>query len=222
MVKNNSISLPGDEKEHATEKLIHQTFPKKDSLRDGRAVLLRFMQDDDLDRLHAFYTGLPEHIRVYLRVDVTNKEIVKRRMKPCDRCSFYKILAFVDEKVVGEATLNREIHSWKQHLGEIRVIIHPDYQQSGLGKILIRQLYEIASMLKIQILYASIADEQEGAIKILTKLGFNKEIVKRGHIKDIKGRKHDQFIMACNIHELWKHLESLMIEMDTRRGIEHY
>ena len=46
---------------------------------------------------------------------------------------------------------------------------------------------------------------------------FRKELVKRGHVKDLLGQKHDLIIMSCNLKELWEQWETLTLQMDTRR-----
>ena len=47
---------------------------KATRLKDGTDVLLRSMTKDDLERSLAFFQGLPEEDRTYLRRDVTKRK----------------------------------------------------------------------------------------------------------------------------------------------------
>ena len=50
------------------------------TLRDGRSVAVRTLTKDDVDRSLAFFCSLPPEDRRYLRVDVTRRELVERRI----------------------------------------------------------------------------------------------------------------------------------------------
>lgn len=207
---DSSVSTSGQE----TSELILKAYPKEIQLRDGRKLTLRLETEEDLDRSLAFFRSLPEDVRMYLRVDVSRKEIIEKRMKHDDRHRFHRIVALDGDQIVGDATLIKEIHSWKKHLAEMRVIVHPRYQRKGLGAVLIRELYEIGHIDGVEILYSNIIDKQEGTIKICEKLGFQREIVKSKHVKDLHGQKHDLIVMTCNLSRLWHHLDVLMHDMD--------
>jgi RimJ/RimL family protein N-acetyltransferase len=191
-----------------------KTYPKKIHLKDGREVTVRPMVDTDLEASYSFFKSLPEDVRVYLRQDVTKREVVERRMGHDDMHCFCRIVVLVGDRIVGDATLYQEPHSWKKHVGEVRLIIHPEYQHAGLGNHLIHELYEIANAGGLELLFCALIEEQVGTIKALEKLGFKKELVKKGHVRDIKGKRHDLVIMTCNLGELWHRLEILMLDMD--------
>ena len=51
---------------------------KNETLKDGKEVVIRELQEIDLEKLVKFYSELPPKDRKYLRIDVTNKKIVKQ------------------------------------------------------------------------------------------------------------------------------------------------
>jgi len=220
MSPHHSLSLLDEGNEKKQKEIIYKMYPKKVRLRNGADVEMRLMREDDLDELYRFFQLLPEDIHLYLRSDVSDKDVVARRMKPCDRLTFFRIVVLNEGRIIAEAGIYRETNSWKQHLGEIRVIVAPEYQHMGLGTVLMRELYEIANIVGVQILFANIVEEQQGAVKILKKLGFKIETVKKGHVLDLHGDKHDQMVMTCNLHELWKRLESIIYDLELGRGLE--
>ena len=215
MSANQSTHLSSSAAGAVDEKLLFRDFPKTITLRDGREVVLRPMMDGDFERSYAFFRDLPEDMRLYLRADVTKRDVVERRMRQDDRHQFYRLVAVDRDRIVADATIYRQVHSWQRHLGEMRVIIHPDYQGNGLGMNLIRELYEIGNRTGLDVIYSNIIEEQKGALRILEKLGFRKEVVKKAHVMDLLGRKHDLVVMTCNLAELWDNLEMLMLQMDT-------
>jgi len=188
---------------------IEKQFPKEIKLLDGSNLIVKLLYDDDFEKSFNFFQKLPEGDRQYLRVDVTKEDVVNRRMKQDDLHQHHRLVAIDNDKIVADATIYMEVYNWKKHLGEIRVIIHPDYRRKGLGTILIRELYVLANLLGIQILYVNIMEVQQGAQNIFSKLGFKKEIIKRGHVKDLNGKKHDLIIMSSNLKELWEQWEKI-------------
>jgi len=193
-------------------------YPKEIELANGEKIVVRPMTDDDFIKSFNFFKELPEEDRFYLKVDVSKEDVVKRRMKQDDLRQHHRLVAINKNKIIADATIYMEVYNWKKHLGEIRVIIHPDYQRKGLGTMLIHELYVLANLLGIQILYVHILEVQQGALNIFSKLGFKQEIIKRSHVKDLHSQKHDLIIMSCNLAELWEQWEMLMLEMDTGRG----
>ena len=220
MSPHHSLSLIDGKNEQKRKETIQKMYPKKVRLRNDSIVEIKLMRPEDLDGLFSFFEMLPEDIRLYLRSDVRDKDVVARRMKSCDRLTFFRTVVLNESRIIAEAGIYRERNSWKQHLGEIRVIIDPEYQQIGLGAVLMRELYEIAHIVGVQILFANTVEEQYGSIKILQKLGFRIETVKKGHVLDLRGNKHDQMVMTCNLHELWKRLECSIYDLELGRGLE--
>ena len=55
-----------------------EKYPKWEVMSDGMSVLLRPMAAGDEAVVKAFYRGLPEEDRLFLRDDVTRDEVVDR------------------------------------------------------------------------------------------------------------------------------------------------
>ena len=47
------------------------------------------------------------------------------------------------EKIVADGTLHTERYGWSTHVAEIRMVIDPEYRDKGLGRILLRELYDL-------------------------------------------------------------------------------
>ena len=116
-------------------------LPKDVILKDKKKVTLKLMEEKDFESLVAFFRTIPESDRLYLRIDVTKKNNLERRFGDLNYDRVYPILASDKKKVIGVGTLFRPVYGWMRNLGEIRVVIAPDYQRKGLATIFVRELF---------------------------------------------------------------------------------
>ena len=54
-------------------------YPKEVTLKSGDRILLRLLEEDDLESLVEYFRSLPPGDRMYLRTDVAKKENILRR-----------------------------------------------------------------------------------------------------------------------------------------------
>jgi RimJ/RimL family protein N-acetyltransferase len=191
-------------------------YPKKVKLKDETTVALRLMVKEDLDSLFEFYKVIPESDRLFLRVDVTDKKNVERRFGTLNYDYVYPILALDDKKIIGIGTLFRPEYGWKRNLGEIRVLIAPDYQRKGLATIFVRELFFYALKAKIYKLQAEMTVTQESAIAAFERLGFRQEAKLKKHVTDVRGRRRDLVIMTIDIEDFWYLMEDFVESHDFR------
>ena len=64
-------------------------------LKDGTQVLIRPMTLDDLDRAFAFFKGLPEEDRIFLRFDVTQRDLLEERIRMVETGKVKRLVAVV-------------------------------------------------------------------------------------------------------------------------------
>ncbi|MDZ7342256.1 MAG: GNAT family N-acetyltransferase [candidate division KSB1 bacterium] len=191
-------------------------YPKTIKLKDESQVVLRLLTEDDLDRLLEFYRTIPEADRLFLRTDVTDKRNVELRFGRLDYDTVYPILALSDDKIIGIGTLFRAEFGWKRNLGEVRVLIAPDFQRKGLATIFIRELFFHALKMKIYKLQAEMIEGQDSAIAAFERLGFRREATLKKHVTDIRGRRRDLVIMTLDIEDFWYLIEDFVEGKDFR------
>ena len=127
-------------------------FRKEGILKDGTRVILRPMNQDDREKLIDFFSRVTEEDRLYLRSDVRNPKIIDHWVKHIDYKKVFPLLAEVDGKIIGDATLHMRKTGWKRHLGNVRVVVAKEYQNKGLGTLLINELAELAGTISYEIL----------------------------------------------------------------------
>ncbi len=169
------------------------------TLNDGAEVLIRPMTSDDCDRSISFFQELPKEEVLYLRVDVTDPDVVRHRLDTNPLENVFRVVALHEGRIVADATLRWPSHGWMSHVGEIRVIIAKELRRRGLSSFLYRQLFVQAVREGLEKIEAYMIPQQESAIRCVDKLGFKKEGVLPNFVKDISGGLQDLIIMSTYI-----------------------
>jgi len=190
---------------------------RKVQLKDGTSVVIRAMRAADLDRSWAFFQALSPEDRAYLRRDVTRREVVEARFEAMKTSDLKRLVAVADERIVADAALELESSGWKEHVGELRMIVATDYQRKGLGRWMARELYSVAAEAKVEEILVRMMRPQVAARSIFRRLGFQEETVLPDYVKDLKGQKHDLILMRCDLEALWKELEDYITSADWQR-----
>ena len=174
-------------------------YQKECKLKDGTVVVLRPLVSEDREGLIDFFQSLPEELRLYLRHDVTNEEIIKSWTENIDYSRVFPILALHGGRIVGDVSLHRISFGWKHHIGTVRIVVAPEYQQKGLGTLLIHEIVELAAVFGLEKLWAELPLNVPAAIAVFRKAGFSSKAVIEGLVKDLRGRNTDVVIMVCDV-----------------------
>jgi RimJ/RimL family protein N-acetyltransferase len=187
------------------------------TVKDGRQVTVRHLHPSDVEPSYEFFCALPEEDRKYLRVDVTRRRMVERRTTEVDRSRTERLVVVHDDEIVADGALELEGHGWGDNVAEIRLIVARDWQRTGLGTLLARELFHLASQYRVDRIMARLMRPQEGAHRIMKRLGFSEEFLIPEHIRDQDGTWQDLIIMRCPLEDLWRDMESAFETSDWRR-----
>jgi RimJ/RimL family protein N-acetyltransferase len=174
-------------------------YQKECKLKDGSVVLLRPLLAEDREELTTFFQSLPQELRLYLRHDVTDANIIKSWTENINYDHTFPILAFAGERIVGDVSLHRIPFGWKRHIGTVRVVVDPEYHDKGLGTLLIHEIVEFAAEFGLEKLWAELPLDFPAVISVFRKAGFSSKAVVEGLVKDLHGRNTDVVIMVCDI-----------------------
>ena len=179
---------------------VHRSYPHTVTLSDGRQVLLRLMMPGiDVYRLHAFASSLPKDDLQFLRVDITRLVVVIHWAQNIKSGLTVTVLAEEDGEVVGYASVHNDQVSWQRHLGELRIQVGQPYRGCGLGGLLGKEIFAIASDLGIEKIVAQMTVDQRQAIALVERYGFKHEAVLHDFVIGRDGRKNDLVVMTCNV-----------------------
>jgi RimJ/RimL family protein N-acetyltransferase len=187
---------------------------KTETLKDGTHVLIRDQTQDDLDLLMDFYMDLPEEDRRYLRVDVTDRDVVRQRLELSEGDFLFRRCGFENAKIVATGALEIFPDAWRKHQGEIRVIVGRDFRRRGLGLVMMRELYLMALEKDVELLVTRMLRPQIAARHICRKLGFREELMVPDYLHDLTGATQDMVLMACEMQDFWKELEQVYKDSD--------
>ena len=174
-------------------------FQKEGILKDGTRVVLRPMVAEDRDKLMDFFQRVDEKDLMFLRSDVRDPEVIQDWAFNIDYHRVFPLLAEVDGKIVGDATLHMRRMGWKRHLGNVRVVVAKEYQGKGLGTLLINEIVELAGEFGLEKLVAEIHMEAQGARAAFKKAGFTAKAVFEDMVKDHSGQSGDLVVMVCDV-----------------------
>jgi len=190
---------------------------KREVLKDGSEVVVKNLTLEDLDKSIRFFRSLPPEDRKYLRVDVTREELVEKRIRTARERGVARLVALVDDEIVGDGALERFGDGWRAHQGELRAIVAAGFQRKGLGMILLRELYLLAVEKAVKKIVVKMARPQVGARNICRKLGFHEELLIPDYVQDQSGSAQDLIVMTCDTEEMWDRLEQAYASSDWQR-----
>jgi L-amino acid N-acyltransferase YncA len=188
------------------------------ALKDGRSVTIRAMQPDDVQRSYDFFCALPVEDRTYLRVDVTRRDLVERRTREADGHRIVRLVAVHEGEIVADGALELEGHGWGENVAEVRLIVARHWQRLGLGMVVARELFHLASRHRVDRIVARLMRPQVGAHRIFKRLGFREEFLIPEHVRDQSGAWQDLIIMRCPLDDLWRDLELQLANGDWQRA----
>ena len=174
-------------------------YQKVGILKDGTRVTLRPMVQEDRDKMLDFFRRLDDKDKLFLRSDVRDQSVIDHWVNNIDYQKVFPLLAEVDGRIVGDATLHMRKVGWKRHLGNVRVVVAKDFQGRGLGTLLINELVELAGEFGLEKLVAEIHLQAVAALNVFKKAGFSVKAVFEDLVKDPQGRSSDLVVMVCDV-----------------------
>lgn len=178
---------------------ISGRYPKSVKLKGGREVTLRPLQPGDQPNLLEFFRAVPEQDRLFLADDVADPKLIEAWCQRLDLDRVFPLLALVEGRVVGNATLHRSKGGWMSHIGRLRVVVHPDSRGLGIARCLIDELIEIAIDIGLDKLDAEFMSGQEKQMAAFEKMGFVRMAELPEHVLDRKNAVHDLILMVYEL-----------------------
>lgn len=173
-------------------------LPRTLNLR-GENVQLRLLNAGDRDGILAFARSLPQEDLTFLRMDITDPEVVDRWIASVESGIRTTVVATIDGEIVGYGSLNRNELDWFRHLGEIRVIVGTSVRRLGLGGVLAHEIFNVAKSSGLRKVVAQMAREQVGAQRMFETIGFSAEALLSDWVIDPKDVTHDLLIMSFDV-----------------------
>lgn len=177
---------------------VRRTYPWTTSV-DGVKLTFRLMEPSDRDAMLAFARSLPNDDLIFLRTDITEPKTVDAWMSYIKSGRTISVVAEVDGKLVGYASIHLNEALWTRHVGELRVLVGREQRGIGLGKRLTNEAFAIAKDLGLKKITAQMPTEQRGARQVFERLGFRPEALLADHVMSRDGQTHDLLLMSYDV-----------------------
>ena len=187
------------------------TLPAQLSLGDT-AVTLRSIERADRDAILEFARSLPPHDLLFLRRDITKPDQVDAWLEDAAEGLATTLLAIVDSRIVGYATVVSDGLTWTRHLRELRVTVSSSMRGKHLGRLLTEQAFAIAKQQGVKKMIAQMTTDQRAAIRVFRGMGFEPEARLRNHVIDREGLLHDLQIMSLDVDAFEAKLDLALLQ----------
>jgi RimJ/RimL family protein N-acetyltransferase len=186
----------------ATTTATKRTYPWTKKF-GPHSVTFRLMTPEDTESIQRtvlkFANSLPASDLVFLRMDITQPEVMDEWMHNIRIGRTKTVLAEEDDSVVGYANLHRSPLQWTRHIGEIRVLISPKFRGLGLGEALFNDLIGLAGNEGLERVVAHTPSGQPRVRAMLESLGFEAEALLTDWLMDRNNETHDLIIMSKDL-----------------------
>lgn len=110
-------------------------------LNDGTEITIRTREAADLDKVFKFYSSFPPEERELLKLDVTDKRIVKQRFADFMGDKGESLIATRNGDIIAEGIIETMRYGWLRKTGEIRVLTSTEHRNDEVAALLIKELF---------------------------------------------------------------------------------
>src|SRR5436190_9062019 len=176
-----------------------QKYPKEIKLKDGTKSRLRPLRKDDEKVFYEFFQAIPEAERMFIKHRISDPKVIRDWCEKIDLGKNLPLLASIDGKIVGDATLHQQLGGWKRHIGRVSVLVRPEYRGRGLARALVSEIVGMSRNLGLEKVEAEFIGGQEAAIKMFAMLGFSNLVRLEDYVKDMQAITHDYVLMGLDL-----------------------
>ena len=160
-------------------------------------------------RLVDFFGQLPGGDLTFIKEDVTDADAVRAWSTRGGQD-----WVALDGGVITGFVAVRRLSGWSDHVGELRLVVHPDRRREGFGRGLARRALTEAVRAGRGKVVVELAADQTHALAMFACLGFTAEALLREHIRDRDGELHDLVVLDHFVGDTWATMEAAGIPDD--------
>jgi L-amino acid N-acyltransferase YncA len=175
-------------------------YPLNLTVKDG-SVVLRPMQRADREALRTLTRDLPDHDLLFLPDDITELAEVDAWIAQIEGGTRFTVLAFSDDELVGYSTVAGRGPSWMRHVVDMHVVVAVTARRRGLGRFLTHEAFLLAKGLGAKKMVAQMTADQQDAIGMFRRLGFEREASLHHEVMDRDGELHDLLVLRHDVDE---------------------
>lgn len=166
-----------------------------------KTITVRLLRAESRDAMLSFARNLPEEDLLFLDRDITQVAVVDQWVREVVEGRLFTILAWLDQQIIGYATIDRGAAQWTRHVVELRVVVAEAHRGIGVGRLLLELVFERSLELGVTKLVARMTPGQTGARNLFERLDFEEEAVLRDNAMDANGLTHDLLVFSYHTRQ---------------------
>lgn len=159
-------------------------------------IAIRPYATDDADQVRAFFLAVPESDRAFFKEDVTDPLVIAQRVAGDGVVR----LAVDGDDVVAFASLSPGV-ARASHVADLRLVVADSARRQGLGQRLAQVLLIEALRHEFLKVTVDVAADNQSAIDMFRRLGFDPEGLLRGQLRDGHGQLRDVVALALLVED---------------------
>ncbi len=164
----------------------------------------------DRDALRAFVRAVPEPERAFYKDDGTDEDLARR----WSETSPLRLISINDDGIVRGIIVIRRGQGKSAHVGEIMLVVHPDYRRQGVASDLVKNAVVEAIRAGVTHIFVEVSAKQQAMIDMFRTFGFTGEALLRGFIKEPDGELRDLIMLTNRVEENWAAANTVGLDMD--------
>ncbi len=168
------------------------------TLRDGRRVHIRPLQETDSGSLHGMYQSMSDDALRWSMAPYT-EETIDRWIGNLP--NLISLVAVHGDEIIGYASVQKFTHPRLAGTGDLNIYIHQDYQGAGLGTALMVMLLNAANEQSLHRINLEVVADNETAVHLFRKFGFNVEGRRVEAYKAQDGGLYDILLMGKTLNK---------------------
>ncbi|MGH2761672.1 MAG: GNAT family N-acetyltransferase [Thermoleophilaceae bacterium] len=110
--------------------------------------------------------------------------------------------------------------AWSAHVGELRLVVSPEFRRRGIGRRLARFGLTEAVRLGLEKIVVEVVADKEGDIEMFTSIGFRPEALLADHIRDRGGEVHDLVVLCHEVGDVAASMDVLGLDRAVGLGAD--
>jgi RimJ/RimL family protein N-acetyltransferase len=178
-------------------------YPKELILKDSTRVILRPIEQGDLENLSKFFSKIPGADLLIYKDDVRKLETIESWFTSSMYNKVLQLVALKSVEIIAKGTLHKEGLYW-QHAVEIKLIVDPDYRGRGLGSQIFKTLLAEGLRHSFEKIIVRFTPDNKSFTRILGHFGFKPEAVLNCYVKCEETGKHKDLVIASYNLQDWE------------------
>jgi len=162
-------------------------------LKDGRAVILRFLAVEDRDGLFQLFSSMSNKALEWSMAPYTI-EVIQRWIDNMQ--NLIPLVAEYNNKIVGYAAIYKFPHPRRKGIGDQLIYLHQDFHNVGLGTAMTEKLLQLAKKEEMHKIELYVVTDNKVAIHLYKKFGFQIEGISRDSFYGFDGKYYNMVKMG--------------------------